>query len=220
MTVTARVISVQVGSQRELGRDDAPDVFDRRWTTGIFKTPVTGPVLVGVEQLAGDEQADPAVHGGPDKAVCVYSADHYPSWVGVLWPEAGAFGAFGENFSIAGLTEDDVCIGDVWEAGVLRLQVTQPRQPCWKLARKWRIHDLTDQVIRTGRTGWYFRVLRPGAIAAGAELSLVERPAAEWTITAANQVMHGRPRDNAAAAALAAVPTLSVAWRATLLKRV
>ena len=220
MTQTARVVSVQVGRQRSLGREDAAEVFDRAWTTGIFKTPVAGPVGVGLEHLAGDEQADLTVHGGRDKAVCVYSADHYPAWAGILWPEVGAFGAFGENLSVAGVTEGDICIGDVWETGGLRLQVTQPRQPCWKLARKWRIHDLTDQVVLTGRTGWYFRVLAEGEVAAGATLLLTDRPSPEWTITAANHVMHGRPRDNAAAAVLATVPALSASWRATLGKRI
>jgi MOSC domain-containing protein YiiM len=219
MSATARIVSVQVGVPREMGREDAPEVFDRLWTSGIFKTPVSGPVFVGVEHIAGDQQADLTVHGGRDKAVCVYSADHYPGWAGTLWPEVGAFGAFGENLSVAGVTEDDVCIGDIWAAGDLRLQVSQPRQPCWKLARKWRMPDLTDQVIRTGRTGWYFRVLREGEVAAGAALALVDRPAPEWTISAANQVMHGRPRNNAAAASLAVVPALSDAWRVTLAKR-
>ena len=223
MTLNARVVSVQVGVRRDLGREDAAEVFDRRWTTGIFKLPVAGPVFLGAEGVTGDEQADLTVHGGPDKAVCVYSADHYPAWTGILWPDSspdcGAFGAFGENLSVSGVTEDDVCIGDVWAAGDVRVQVTQPRQPCWKLARKWRIHDLIDQVVRTGRTGWYFRVLREGEVAAGSTLSLVERTAPEWTITAANQVMHGRPRNNAAAAALASVTALSDAWRETLRKR-
>jgi MOSC domain-containing protein YiiM len=214
-----RIVSVQIGVPRELGREDAPEVFDRPWTSGIFKTPVAGPVFVGVEHLAGDQQADLTVHGGRDKAVCVYSANHYPAWAGILWPDVGAFGAFGENLTVSGVTEDDVCVGDVWAAGDVRVQVTQPRQPCWKLARKWRIHDLTDQVVRTGRTGWDFRVLREGEVAAGATLSLVQRSAPEWTISAANQVMHGRPRNNVAAALLGAVPSLSASWRATLQKR-
>jgi MOSC domain-containing protein YiiM len=220
MVTEARVVSVQVGVPREMGHEGAPEVFDRPWTSGIFKTPVDGPVFVGFEHLAGDQQADLTVHGGRDKAVCVYSADHYPAWAGTLWPEVGAFGAFGENLSVAGVTEDDVCIGDVWAAGDLRFQVSQPRQPCWKLARKWRIPDLVDRVVTTGRTGWYFRVLEEGAVVAGTTLTLVERPAPEWSITAANEVMHGRPRNNAAAAVLAAVPALSEAWRATLAKRV
>jgi len=220
VTPSARVISVQVGVPREMGREDAPEVFDRPWTSGIFKKPVSGPAFVNATGIAGDAQADLTVHGGPDKAICVYSADNYPRWTGILWPEPGAFGAFGENLSVAGVVEEDVCIGDVWAAGDLRLQVSQPRQPCWKLARKWRIQDLTDQVIQTGRTGWYFRVLHGGDIAAGTTLSLVERPAPEWTIIAANHVMHGRPRNAAAAGVLAAVPQLSASWRATLQKRV
>jgi MOSC domain-containing protein YiiM len=220
--LTPRVItleSIQVGAPRALGLPGAPDPFDQPWTTGIFKTPVAGPVFAGVTGLAGDAQADLEVHGGPDKAVCAYCADHYDTWRQT--PELAAMGpgAFGENFTLRGASEPIVCVGDVYRAGELVLQVSQPRQPCWKLARKWRMRDLTDRVVKSGRTGWYFRVLHAGHVAAGAELMLEDRPFPEWTIQAANAVMHTRPFDRAASAALAAVPVISASWRTTLGKR-
>jgi MOSC domain-containing protein YiiM len=195
------LISIQVGLPRDLGFAGSLDAFEKPWTTGIFKEPVRGAVWVGKMGLAGDGQADLTVHRGIDKAVCSYCGDHY------------------ENFTIAGLAEPDVCIGDVWVGGDVVLQVSQPRQPCWKLARKWGIKEFADRVITSGRTGWYFRVLTEGSISCGIALTLRERSSPEWTISAANRVMHGRPFDREGSARLAAVPTLSASWKATLSRR-
>ena len=219
MPVDALVASIQTGAPRTLGVEGASDPFERPWTTGIFKVPVTGPIYVGPTGLAGDGQADLANHGGPDKAVCAYSGDHYDEWRRLPDLSSMAPGAFGENLTLGGVAEADVCIGDIWSAGEVILQVSQPRQPCWKLARKWGIRDFADQVVRSGRTGWYFRVLRDGWIAAGTPLTLTDRRSPEWTIRDANRVMHGRPMDVEASSVLAAVPTLSSSWRGTLLRR-
>jgi MOSC domain-containing protein YiiM len=209
------LLSIQVGLPLTRGAAEAADPLDRPWTTGFYKGPVTGPVALGRLGLAGDGQADRENHGGPDKAVCVYSADHYPDWRRGLALDL-PWGAFGENFTIAGLDEPQVCVGDVWRIGATRVQVSQPRQPCWKLARRWRIKDLPAQVIENGRTGWYFRVLEEGLVEAGLPLSLEERPRPEWTIARANQAMHHEKRDRELAAALAAVPELSASWKTSL----
>jgi MOSC domain-containing protein YiiM len=213
------LISIQVGLPRDLGFAGSLDAFEKPWTTGIFKEPVRGAVWVGKMGLAGDGQADLTVHGGIDKAVCSYCGDHYENWR--RSPELTTMepGAFGENFTIAGLAEPDVCIGDVWVGGDVVLQVSQPRQPCWKLARKWGIKEFADRVITSGRTGWYFRVLTEGSISCGIALTLRERSSPEWTVSAANRVMHGRPFDREGSARLAAVPTLSASWKATLSRR-
>lgn len=213
------MISIQVGLPRAFGRADAADPMDREWTTGFWKSPVAGPVRLGRTNLAGDGQADSVNHGGPDKAVNVYPAEHYPFWAGDPALAGLAGGAFGENFTTAGADEAGVCVGDVFAVGTATVQVSQPRQPCWKLARRWRVHDLALRVQRTGRTGWYFRVLAEGEVAPGDGLSLVERPHPEWTVAAANGVMHHRKTDRAAAAELAACPALSASWRATLARR-
>jgi MOSC domain-containing protein YiiM len=212
------IASIQVGRPRELGDEHAREPFDQPWTTSFFKTPVSGPVHVSFTNVEGDEQADLEVHGGPDKAICVYSGDHFPYWAERLG-HAIPPGAFGENFTVADLIESGICIGDVWEAGGVQVQVSQPRQPCWKLARRWRIKDLTAQVQATGRTGWYFRVLREGQLQSGDVLTLMERPAPEWTIERANDVMYRRRRGRGAEEALAAVPALSESWRDYLLHR-
>lgn len=213
------LLSIQVGRPAEHGNDGATDPMDRPWTSGFFKTPVAGPVFLGRTNLDGDGQADLVNHGGPDKAVCAYSADHYSAWM-AEWglPELPS-GAFGENFTLGDLTEADVCIGDVWRVGEAVVQVSQPRQPCWKLARRWRVKDLPGQVVATGRTGWYFRVRKEGLVAPGVFLHLVERPFPSWTVARANRVMHHDKGDRIAAADLAAVPPLAASWRDALLKR-
>ncbi len=218
-TQIARVLSIHVGGPRELGTDGAADPMERRWTSGIFKDPVHGPVWLGRTNLRGDAQADLQHHGGPDKAVCVYPAVHYPFWHIELGGAELPFGAFGENFTVAGLTEPDVCIGDQFEVGGARVQLSQPRQPCWKLARRWRVKELAARVQETGYTGWYFRVLREGWVEAGTPLVLVERAHPEWTVERGNQVMHHARHDRAAARALAACPMLSASWQETLALR-
>jgi len=190
--------------------------MDRPWVTGFFKSPVTEQVWLGRTGLAGDGQADGKNHGGPDKAVLAYAADHYPLWHAELNRSDLSYGAFGENFTIAGLSEETVCIGDVFAIGPVRVQVSQPRQPCWKIARRWRIKDLTARVLSTGRTGWYFRVLVEGYVRPGLPVALIERPFPHWTVARASEVMHRRRDDPAAAAELAACPLLSASWRRSL----
>ena len=213
-----RLLSIQVGPPRTLGNADSSAPEDRLWTTGFYKTPILGGMTLSCTGLAGDGQADLRNHGGPDKAVCVYPEDHWTFWEAELGRPPVA-GAFGENFTTRGMVESDVCIGDVFRCGEAVLQVSQPRQPCWKLARRWGIKDLALQVERTGRTGWYFRVLQEGLLEGGEVLSLIERTEAQWTVAAANEVMHHRKNDWAAAKRLAECPALSVSWRTTLIQR-
>lgn len=194
--------------------------MDRPWTTGFFKEPVDGPRMLRKTNLEGDGQADLVHHGGVDKAVLAYSAQHYPAWRPSMNQPSLPFGAFGENFTVNGLTEADVCIGDVWRVGDdAVVQVSQPRQPCWKLARRWRFKSLPLDVQESGRTGWYFRVLAEGIVAAGMRLVLVERSHPEWSVARANDVMHNRKSDVETSLALAAVPPLSESWRTTLTQR-
>ncbi len=213
-----KIVGLQTGLPRTLGEPDAMESMDREWTTGFFKEAVAGVRQVTRLGIEGDGQADLVHHGGPDKAINVYLGEHYAGWAEELGLALPA-GAFGENFTTTGLMEADVCVGDVFRTGDLIVQVSQPRQPCWKLSRRWRIKDLAVRVERTGRTGWYFRVLTEGTIQAGAVLELIERPAPNWSIAAANEVMHHRKQDVAAALALAACPGLSASWISSLTLR-
>jgi MOSC domain-containing protein YiiM len=226
-----QLVSIQVSLPQTLPGEDVAGAWAKPWTTGFHKQPAAGPVWLGRTNLAGDGQADLVHHGGPDKAVNAYPAEHYSFWRERLTleprlppAEAGTptflpHGSFGENFTLSGLSEDLVCIGDAYRVGEALVQISQPRQPCWKMSRRWRIKELAAWVVGTGRTGWYFRVLREGEVSAGMEMTLVERPHPEWTIAAANRVMHVEKHNPTAAAALAACPLLSASWREELAGR-
>lgn len=208
-----RIAHLCVGLPRTYGDDHAAVAFDRTWTSAIVKDSVREPRWLSTTGLAGDAVADAKAHGGPDKAVLVGAISHLPFWRELLGRDDLGPGAFGENFVIEGALEGDVCIGDCFTVGEALVQISQPRQPCWKQARRWRTKDLPAQMQRTGRTGWYLRVQREGHVAPGDELRLVDRPHPEWTVARANDAMHQRPVDRAAASALAAIPQLAARWR-------
>lgn len=215
-----RLLSVQVGPIETHGEFDASNPHDQRWTTAFFKSPVSGPVHAGWLGLTGDSQADPRFHGGPDKAILAYAVDHFAHWRAQPGLELMSFGGFGENLSIAGQSEEDVCIGDAWRVGEVLLEITQPRQPCWKLGRRWRQVDLPKRVISLGWTGWYYRVLQDGHLQAGQQLTLERRVHPDWTIVDANRVMYTKRGDAGRTRALIALPELSQAWKDELSERV
>ncbi|SFI15581.1 MOSC domain-containing protein [Planctomicrobium piriforme] len=213
-----RLESIQVGLPETYG-DDGGSVRDKPWRTGFFKMPVAGPVAVSFLNLQGDGQADLRVHGGRDKAVLAYSAEHYPLWREELRRSEIGGGAFGENLTISGVTEQEICIGDIWRIGEVELQASQPRQPCWKLARRWGIPELPKLVVLNGRSGWYFRVLKEGLIESGLDCVLVSRPHPEWTISECNRALYLKSFPAAAGQRLTEVPELSDAWREDLAGR-
>ncbi|MFP2959769.1 MOSC domain-containing protein [Myxococcus sp. 1LA] len=216
-TVVTRLLSLRVGMPRELGVANAASPLERPWTSAIFKEPVTGPVWLSLTGLAGDSQADLKVHGGPEKAVFAYPVTHYDFWREHLSRDDIRPGAFGENWVFSHGTEADVCIGDVLRVGHARVQVSQPRQPCWKPARRWGRRDVSLRIQQTGRTGWYYRVLEEGFVQEGDAVTLLERPFPAFTVAFANQAMHGHAPE--AAAALSACPLLTPRWRESLQRR-
>lgn len=213
------LLSIQVGMPKSYGSEHAADPHDRPWTTGFFKSRVAGRVFVGATNIAGDAQADLINHGGLDKAVLAYSADHYPAWRSELGVPGMPFGAFGENLTIAGWSEESVCIGDRLRIGNVSFEVSQPRQPCWKLARRWRMHELPGTVVLNGRSGWYLRVLEEGWIEAPMAAELIERPNPAWSVARANQILHHRRTDWALMQELADVPRLAGSWVEELRER-
>ncbi len=213
-----KILSIQVGLPKELENPQAADGHPSTWRSGIYKLPVTGPVWAGKTDLAGDGQADLNVHGGVDKAVYAYPAEHYPFWQAELGKEL-PFGVFGENLTVEGLLEEEVCIGDVYAAGEVLLQVTQPRGPCWKLARRLGVSDLVTRYNLSGRTGFYLRVLQEGNLAAGMVLERVSRPAAQWSVLRAHRLREDARSNPQAASALADLPELAARFRGDLLKQ-
>jgi MOSC domain-containing protein YiiM len=169
--------------------------------------------------LSGDGQADLTVHGGPDKAVYAYPFEHLAWWADEL-DEVLASGAFGENVSTAGVTEGDVRIGDVWAWGDARLQVSQPRWPCFKLALHRGRADIQARFRRSGRTGWYLRVLDPGEVPAAGPIEIEQVDGRGITVTDAHLAMSDVHRaDPELLRAVAEHPALAEQWRVPLLER-
>jgi MOSC domain-containing protein YiiM len=204
-----------VGMPTEIIDDQGP-----AWRSGFVKRPVLGPVRLTREQLTGDGQEDRSVHGGPEKAMLVYCADHYPLWNAELGRDDLGDGAFGENLAVVGMDERTVAIGDVYRIGSAVIQVSQPRQPCWKLARRCRLPTMPAKAIATGRLGWYVRVLEPGEIRAGDHLDPSERPSPDWTIHRINRLYFApKPADRAPLADLITRPGVSPEFIALVDKR-
>ena len=193
---------------------------DRVWS-GIGKRPLPPDttLFLSLVNLAGDGQADLTVHGGIDKAVYAYPSEHLPAWAAELG-EALGDAPFGENLSTIGVTESDVRIGDRWEWGEALLEVCQPRSPCFKLALHRRRADIQQLFRQSGRVGWYLRVLRPGAVSTGSDISVIERDAAGLTVADAHRAMGDRRlEDRTLVEALAAHDRLADEWRLPLVER-
>ena len=163
--------------------------------TGIFKEPVARRVMLRRLNLDGDRQADLSVHGGADKAVYAYPAEHYAYWRGELAELALPWGMFGENFTTEGLLEDAVNIGDQFRVGSAHLVVTQPRLPCYKLGLKFGRDDIIKRFLTSGRTGFYFGVLREGEVGAGDSLERIARDPMGVTVANITQ-LYTSEKDN------------------------
>jgi len=188
--------------------------------SAIAKHAVAGPVPVGFEGLEGDEQGDLKVHGGVNKAVHHYAYEHYARWreqLGAL-PLLEQPGAFGENVSTRGLSEADLCLGDILRCGDARLEVVQTRQPCWKLNDRFGIPDMALRMQQSGMTGWYYKVLEPGALEAGQLLILEHRPFPRWSLTRVLEVLYQRTLDQTALHELSELP-LVPSWRKLVERR-
>lgn len=187
--------------------------------SAIAKTPVRDTVAVTRLGLSGDEQGDLRVHGGVDKAVHHYPIDHYAAWQADIGahPLLDAPGAFGENLSTRGMVEADVCLGDRFALGTAVVEVSQSRQPCWKLSDRFAVSDMARRVQDSGRTGWYYRVLEEGQLRAGDELRLLDRPYPHWPLTRIIEVLYQRTLEADVLAEILSLP-LVPSWR-TLFER-
>ncbi len=209
---TGTVVSLHVGVPTERW-----DPISERWfTTGFWKEQVDEPRWLSRLNLDGDGQADLQHHGGVDKALLAYASSHYPRWREELGSDEFGPGGWGENVTVDGLDEELVCVGDTWQVGDAVVQVTQARRPCWKLEARWGRRGLLDATQRTGRTGWYHRVLQEGLVGPGDRLVLVDRPHPSWPVIRASRVMSDRRADLGDVAGLADVPELSGSWRGVL----
>lgn len=202
-----KIISVNVGRPRLVVWNEQPV------STGIYKTPVAGSVMLRALNLDGDRQADLKVHGGPTKAAYAYPAEHYNYWRDELPGTDLPWGMFGENFTTEGLEEAAVNIGDRFRIGFAEVTVTEPRMPCYKLGIKFGLADIIRRFLASGRTGFYFSVQREGEVEAGDKVELIARD--EHNVTVADITrLYARGKDDVdtlrRAIALEALPD---SWR-------
>jgi len=183
--------------------------------SAIDKRPVSGPWGIGLLGLVNDSQADRRHHGGPEKALHHYARDHYAAWRDEIGdhPLLGAPGAFGENLSTIGWTEETICIGDVVRFGSVRLQVSQGRQPCLTLNLRFGRKDMALLVQQHGWAGWYYRVLEPGVAKQGDTLQLIDRPRPDWTLARLNYLLYHDVKNHAALMEMIEIAELSPNWR-------
>ncbi len=189
------------------------------WESAIYRKAVIGPVELGLRGLLGDRVANTKHHGSPDQAVCCHPLAHYAHWnqeyslttsTSLLGP-----GSVGENWTLTGVTEEDFCIGDIYQVGTARVQVSQPRVPCSKQERKLGLDHFVQRTLENLRTGFYVRVLTPGVVQAGDELRLEARLNPTLSLHKLNQCMH-HSFDPEFAVQAAACPELSASWREKL----
>jgi MOSC domain-containing protein YiiM len=201
------LLSLRAGPVAPLGPAGVP--------SAMRKVAIDGRAMIDATGIAGDAQADRVHHGGPDKALHLYPAEHYADWRRELPAQARHFeiGAFGENLATRGAREADLCLGDVFTLGEAIVQVSQGRQPCAKLNLRFERDDMVERVRATRRAGVYFRVLLAGPAAAGEPMRLIERPAPDWPLTRVWGALFESPARRADLEVLAASELLGVSWR-------
>ena len=203
--MTAHIVSIQTGRIAPLGPESVP--------SGIVKHARDGLVMVGPLGLEGDQQADLSVHGGPEKAVYGYAASHYPDWARQFSDLKFTGGAMGENLTVAQMTEADICVGDVHAIGTALLQVCQPRQPCFKFALLHANNRLPKAMVKSGHSGWYYRVLQSGAIKPGDAVDLRERPNPDFPFTRLVDIVYHGQATASELARMADMQGLAEQWR-------
>jgi MOSC domain-containing protein YiiM len=208
------VVSIQVGRVAPLGPNEVPSAF--------VKLPVRGSLHAGPLGIEGDEQADLNVHGGADKAVYFYPCEHYPMWAADVPRHEKTLlpGSFGENVTTSGLDEQAIAIGDVLDIGSAQVQVSQPRQPCFKLGLRFADNGLGRIMMQSGRTGWYVRVLQAGKLTPGDAIRVVRRPNPQWTIARFNQFILRRSTAADDMEELLQIEGLAEVWREEISKAV
>ena len=205
------VLELRIGASAPFGPNDSK--------SAIIKHAVNKPVWLATLGLDGDQQADHQNHGGPDKALHQYCADHYQYWKHDLPNAEISVGMFGENIVANNHDETDTYLGDSFQIGEAIVQVSQPRQPCWKLNVRFDVNGFAKRVQSSGLTGWYYRVLRPGWVASGDLITLRKRPNPLWSLQRVHKTVYLDRFDFEQNSELLAIDELSSAWKVVIQKR-
>jgi len=207
-----KIVSINIAFPAHVSLDGSP----QKIRSGFFKVPVSQPVFLDYLGFEGDGVGDTRIHGGKDKAVCAYCIDHFPYWSDKLQREILP-ASFGENLSLTGMPEREINIGDIFEIGSAQIEVSQPRQPCHKLNKVFNDQTMACTVKKTGFSGYYFRVLRPGLLEAGALMKRIH--AGQFSIEKANALLRKGGANIQHMQELISLPALSEDWREMFQKR-
>ena len=209
--ISSQIQNIFLGNIQDRREDKPPSAIQKDLVHGRQEVNLTG--------FTGDAQADLSVHGGKEKAIHHYAFEHYATWQSEGHLDIGTEpAAFGENIVTTGFTEENLCIGDILKLGTVTVQISQGRQPCWKLGLHTGNKNMPYLFQKTGRTGWYYRVLEPGYVEAGDSITLVERRNSAWTV---QRVTHARLTRKVSlddAKALADLSDLAPGWRKAFAK--
>ena len=208
-----KLLSVNVSLPREVphGRETV--------STGIFKEPVASRVVLRTTNLDGDGQADLENHGGIDRAAYAYSIENYYHWRRKIGRTDFAFGQFGENFTVEGMVEDDIHIGDVFRVGDALVEVSQPRPPCFKLGIKMGMAEFPKLFLASGRVGFYLRVLEEGEVGTGDLFELTKSDPERMTVREMSRLLFFEPENLEGAKRALRVRALSPGWRGSFRER-
>lgn len=208
-----KIIGLYIGKSEDLWGGKAP--------SAIGKKPIAGPLEMNENGFLLDDQADKEVHGGPEKAIHQYASEHMEYWKTQFPEKAGLFksGCFGENISSTGVTEDNLHLGDILQIGLAKVQVCQGRQPCWKLSAHIDEPRMAPSFQKTGKTGWYYRIIEAGSISVGDDISLIERSHDDWPLSRLIKERFNPRMEPELATELAGNMVLSESWRKTFIKR-
>ena len=201
--IVGKVLAVNVGKTRQF------EYNGRSAQSAIWKLPVTGRVAVQGVNLAGDEQADRKVHGGPDKAVYAYAIEDVQWWEEEIG-RALTYGEFGENLTIEGIAVNESLIGERWQVGTTMLEVSEPRVPCWRLGVRMNDKHFPRRFTKAMRPGSYLRIITEGDVGAGDEIQIIEKPDHDLTV---RDIFRIYAHDRHEAARLLTVPQVSESWR-------
>lgn len=218
--MSIKLVSTQVGRVKSYGDKQSKEFLDKYWESASVKEAVEGRVFVGKTGLEGDEVADKIHHGGLEKAVFANSYENYKEWAEFLAIDTVPFGALAENLTISGLHESSVCLGDIHKIGSAILQVSQPRKPCWKIAKRWKNKKFTNEIYTTGLTGWYYRVLQEGFVEAGDEVNVVSQDESQVSILDANMAFANHIMHRDILEKILTIPSIALSYRMSITNRI
>lgn len=212
--------AVLIGKVKDYGDKNSKDSINKPWKTAMFKVAQNGEVTATKLGFVGDSVADIKNHGGEQKAIFANSYQNYEKWEIFLGFKNLPFGAMGENLTIDGLNEDNVCIGDIHQIGSLIIQVSQPRKPCFKISKRWLNKNMTSEIFQTGRTGWYYRVLKNGSCKAGDDVKVLQKDIVGMSVMQLNQLFYAPDENLHLMSKLNELNSLAGNWKDDIQKRI